>query len=205
MDRGAQIGPPAEALALAIFDIGAVRLGSFRLHAGRTSPIYLDLRLLPSHPAALRQAAGAYAGLLRGLDFELIAAAPLAGLPLGTAVALALDVPLIYPRPAPKAYGAGKRIEGAWRPGQRVVLLDDVITSGASLLEAAGALRAAGLVVLDAAVLVDRGQGGQAALAAEGLALHSALSLAQLLALLEDRGRITAGQRAQVLAAMAAG
>jgi uridine monophosphate synthetase len=191
-----------ESLALTLFDIKAVRFGSFTLHSGRVSPIYLDLRILPSFPDALRQVAAIYRGLLGSWNFDLLAATPLAGLPIGTAISLELNVPLIYPRPSAKSYGTGKQIEGVWEVGQTAVVIDDLVTSGDSLLQGIAFLKAAGLNVRDAVVLVDREQGGQDALAAQGYTLHSAITLRQLLAVLERTERITSRQRDQVLKAL---
>jgi orotate phosphoribosyltransferase len=195
---------PAEqldAVTLSLHDIGAVRFGDFRLHSGRHSPIYLDLRLLASFPEVLRQVAAAYAVILGSIHFDLLAAMPLAGLPIGTAVSLQTGRPLVYPRQLQKSYGTGNKIEGAWSPGQRVAALDDVITSGESLLQGILALEEAGLLVSDAVVLIDRQQGGRQTMAERGYTLHSALTLGQMLATLEDAGRITARQREQVIQA----
>jgi orotate phosphoribosyltransferase len=193
-----------ESIALSLFEIGAVRFGRFVLHSGRVSPIYLDLRLLVSYPDALRQAARAYQELLTPLNFDLLAATPLAGLPIGTAVALTMDRPLIYPRKQVKAYGTGNEIEGKWEVGRTAVVLDDLITSGDSLLEMITSLKASGLRVSDAAVLVDREQGGREALREQGYTLHSVLSLSHLLAVLESHDHITGRQRANVLKALKA-
>jgi orotate phosphoribosyltransferase len=193
---------PAEqldAIALSLHEIEALRFGEFKLHSGRLSPIYLDLRLLSSYPAVLRQVAAAYAGILAGLNFDLLAAMPLAGLPIGTAVSLQMNRPLIYPRPALKAYGTGKQIEGAWSAGQQVAAIDDLITSGDSLLQAIAILQENGLRVLDAVVLIDRQQGGRETLLAQGYILHSAITLSQMLASLQKQGRITSQQHDQVL------
>lgn len=187
-----------EALATTLFDIGAVRLGRFTLHSGRISPIYLDLRLLVSFPSALRRATAAYRHCLAGLRFDLLAATPLAGLPIGTALCLELDLPLVYPRP-PKRYGTGKQIEGHWQPGQTAVALDDLITSGDSLLSGIRQLEEAGLRVRDAVVLIDRQQGGREALTEKGYTLHSAATLTELLVALEDAGRISAERRQEVI------
>ena len=191
-----------EALVLTLHDIGAIRFGQFTLHSGRKSPIYLDLRLLASFPAALRQAAAAYRPLLEGLSFDLLAATPLAGLPIGTAISLDMNVPLIYPRGTAKSYGTGKRIEGDWSPGQTVVVVHDLITSGDSLLQGIHYLKEAGLQVIGAAVLIDREQGGRAALADQGYNLLSAVNMSQLLAILQDKERISAAQRIEVQEAL---
>lgn len=186
-------------LAAALFDIGAVRLGRFTLHSGRVSSLYLDLRLLISHPPVLRLAAQAYAAVLHSLTFDLLAAIPYAGLPIGTAIALEMNRPLIFPRKTAKDYGTGKSIEGAWRNGQTVVVVEDLITSGDSILDGIAALKAAGLQVREAVVLVDREQGGRAALQAQGYQLHAVFTLTHFLAQLENLGRITPDQRWQAL------
>ncbi|MDX1612667.1 MAG: orotate phosphoribosyltransferase [Candidatus Promineifilaceae bacterium] len=188
-----------EPLAVALYEIGAVRFGRFVLHSGRTSPIYLDLRLLASYPAVLRQVAAVFRDLLATIPFDLLAATPLAGLPIGTAVALEMEVPLVYPRPEPKRYGTGQQIEGKWEVGQWAVILDDLITSGDSLLQGIAFLKAAGLRVANAVVLIDREQGGREALEAQGYQLYRAMTIGQLLAILERKELITARQRARVL------
>jgi orotate phosphoribosyltransferase len=192
----------AETVAQTLFEIGAVRFGRFVLHSGRVSPIYLDLRLLVSHPEALRRVARAYREQLEPLAFDRLAATPLSGLPIGTAVALEMDRPLIYPRKQAKGYGTGNEIEGKWQVGETAVVLDDLITSGDSLLETITSLKASGLRVTDAVVLVDREQGGRTALLGQGYQLHRVLDLSHLLAILESHDHITGRQRANVLKAL---
>lgn len=188
-----------ESLVLTLNDIGAVRIGRFELHSGRMSPIYIDLRLLASFPNALREAAAAYRHRLKTLTFDRIAATPLAGLPIGTAICLDMNLPLIYPRKTVKGYGTGKQIEGQWEIGQTVVVVDDLITSGDSLLKGITFLKAAGLRVNEAVVLIDREQGGREALEEQGYRLHSLMTIGQLLAIMESRERITSHQRARIL------
>ncbi len=190
---------PIETLVLTLHDIGAVQFGRFRLHSGKESRIYIDLRLLVSFPAALRQATAAYAGVLAALDYDLLAATPLAGLPIGTALCLHLDKPLIYPRKTAKSYGTGKNIEGRWSIGQTVVVIDDLITSGDSVLETVASVKAAGLHVRDAVVLIDREQGGREMLLAQGYRVHPVMSLRQMLEILVSHGRLTGSQRDEVL------
>lgn len=186
-------------LALTLFDIGAVRFGEFSLHSGRTSPIYIDLRLLASFPEALRQAATAYRTLLKKMTFDLLAATPLAGLPIGTAISLEMNVPLVYARPTTKGYGTGKQIEGKWEAGQRAVMVDDLITSGDSLLQGIKMLTSAGLIVTEAVVLLDREQGGREMLKSHGYTLSRAMTLGEVLAVYEAKRRISSEQRAKVL------
>lgn len=183
-----------------LFEIEAVRFGRFSLHSGRISPIYLDLRLLVSFPEILRLAAAVYRRILEKMAFDVLAATPLAGLPIGTAICLEMNVPLIYPRQRPKGYGTGKQIEGVWQSGQTAVMVDDLVTSGDSLLQGIAFLEEAGLRVKDAVVLIDRQQGGRETLEARGYRLHSAITLSQLLDVLQDMGRITGEVKRDVLA-----
>ncbi len=189
----------ADALALTLFDIGAVQFGKFRLHSGQRSYIYLDLRVLVSYPAALRQVAQAYAAILQGISFDVLAAYPYAALPIGTAIALEMDRPLIYPRKEVKDYGTGKAIEGAWEIGQRAVLIEDLVTSGASIVQAFAALKGVGLQVNEAVVLIDREQGGQETLREQGYTMHEVMKLSRMMAVLESHERITSKQRDRVL------
>jgi uridine monophosphate synthetase len=198
---------PNDRLALALADIGAVKFGEFTLASGKTSPIYIDLRLLASHPPVLRMVARAYAALLRrnlgiraaGSRLRL-AAIPYAALPIGTAVALETGLPLVYPRKEVKAHGTARPIEGEFESGDRAIVLDDLITTGGSKLAAIAPLEAAGLKVRDVVVLIDREQGGGEELQAAGYQLHAVLRLRHLLALLAKAGRIDDAQREEVLA-----
>lgn len=191
-----------DALAAALYDIGAVRLGKFKLHSGRKSPIYIDLRLLVSYPEVLRQVAASYEPVLAHLQFDLLAAYPYAALPIGVAISLASGRPLIYPRKTAKEYGTGKLVEGSWEVGQKAVIIEDLITSGDSILQAVSAVKAAGLVVTDAVVLIDRQEGGRQELADLGYRLHAVMTLTWLLGSLERQERISAGRRANVLRAL---
>ncbi len=187
-------------LALTLYDIGAISLGEFRLHSGKISPIYIDLRLLASFPQALRQAAAAYRIILERLQFDIITTAPLAGLPIGTAVSLDMSIPLVYPRQTAKAYGSGKLVEGKWEVGQTAVVIDDVTTSGDSILQTIQAVEQVGLRITDAVLLIDREQGGAENIRAAGYNFHAIITLAEILTILEEAGRITGEQRHHVLA-----
>lgn len=185
-------------LAKHLHELGAVQFGTFTLKSGAISPVYLDLRLLVSDPRVLAEAARAYGAVLAGLRFDRIAAIPYAGLPIGTAVALATGRPMIYPRREVKAYGTGKAVEGRFAAGETAVVLDDVISSGASKLEAIAPLEAAGLVVRDVVVLVDRQATGAAELAAAGYRLHSVMTLGELAGSLAAGGQLSAAEQAAV-------
>ncbi len=186
-------------LAAALYDHGCIKFGTFKLKSGLHSPIYIDLRLLVSHPPLLRLVGQTLARAARDLAYDRIAAIPYAGLPIGVAMALELDRPMIYPRREMKAYGTRRAVEGAFNPGDRVLLIDDLITRGGSKLEAIEALEGADLIIQDVLVLIDREQGGAQDLADQGYALHAVLRLTELLQTLQAIGRITAEQRDEVL------
>jgi len=189
-NRPSTQAPNPRSLLAGLHSLGAIQFGNFTLASGIQSPFYIDLRLLVSRPALLAQAADAYATILGTLAYDRIAGVPYAALPIGTAVSLATGAPLIYPRKEIKQHGLGKGIEGQWQPGERVVIIEDLITSAGSIIQSAERLREAGLIVEDAIVLIDREQGGMANLAAAGIQGHAVYRLSQVLAELVAGGQI---------------
>jgi uridine monophosphate synthetase len=181
-----------------LHQIGCVQFGQFTLASGQQSPFYIDLRRITASPALLQLAARAYTGLLRPLTYQHLAAVPYAALTIGTAVALMTSESLIYPRKEVKAHGTGKSIEGVFANGDSAVIIEDLVTSGGSVLQAVEKLQAANLNVSDAVVLIDREQGGKANLADHGIQLHAVLSLTEILNTLQRSGRISAEKAAEV-------
>ncbi|MBL8092544.1 MAG: orotidine-5'-phosphate decarboxylase [Anaerolineales bacterium] len=196
-ERGAK-GEIAQ-LAQDLVESGCVKFGSFKLKSGLISPIYLDLRLLISHPAALRRAAKMYATVLKDLSFDRLAGLPYAALPIGTAVALEMDRPLIYPRREVKEYGTQAAIEGAYAAGETIAIIDDLATTGGTKIEAVEKLTAAGLIVRDIVVLVDRESGARETLMQAGFRLHAVATIRQLLPHWRRIGALTAEQEQAVL------
>jgi uridine monophosphate synthetase len=184
--------------------IQALKFGEFKLKSGGLSPFYVDLRVIISHPPILRAIAQRILDLLAPLTFQRIAGIPYAGLPIATAVSLAGNLPMIYARKEAKDYGTKRVIEGAFAAGETVVLIDDVITDGASKFEAAEPLDQAGLVVKDFAIFLDREQGGADRLREKGYTLHSALRISAVLGHLREAGRLSPDQFARCLDFIAA-
>jgi uridine monophosphate synthetase len=187
-----------------LHDIGCVQFGEFTLASGKQSPIYIDLRRMGASAPLLKQAARAYAAMLRDLTFDHIAGVPYAALPIGTAVALEMNRSLIYPRKEVKAHGTGKTVEGRFEPGDTAIIIEDLVTSAGSVMTAIETLEGVSLKISDVAVLIDREQGGPENLAAKGYRLHAALKMADILDVLAQTGRISAATVEQVKAYLAA-
>lgn len=200
-------------LAQALFDLGGVTLGDFTI--GRTtvnSPVYVNPRVLISNPEVLRRVARlidreVQAGMSRKRDpippFDLIAGVPLGGLHLATAYALSTNTPMIYVRPNDGAASGvlnGHGIEGRFQPGQRVLLIDDLITTGGSILQTRAVLEAADLIVKDVVVLVDREQGGREQLRHHGYDLLHILTLRAMLTYYVNTNRISEDEYERCLA-----
>jgi uridine monophosphate synthetase len=185
-------------LILQLYEVGCIQFGQFTLASGQQSPVYFDLRRVSTSAILLKMAALPYADLLRPLSFDHLAAVPYAALTIGTAVALSTNSSLIYPRKEAKAHGTGKTIEGVFKAGDKAVVLEDLVTSGGSALKTIEVLEAAGLIVSDVVVLIDREQGGREALAAKGYRLHAALYITDILRVLEEAGVISEAQVATV-------
>ena len=195
--------PQEQSLIDGLVDLAAVKFGDFTLASGQRSPIYIDLRLLVSDPALLIKAADAYAAIVNNLDADRLAGIPYAALPIGTAVSLRTGIPLIYTRKEVKTHGLGKDVEGLWKPGERVVIIEDLITSGGSVIKSIERLRALGLIVEDVVVLIDRGQGGVANLAEMGVRAHAVFTLPTMLDYLVENKRLDKATADEVRAFLA--
>jgi len=195
-----------EALALKLHEIEAVKFGQFKLKSGLLSPVYVDLRVIVSHPDVLQAVSDAmWAELQRaGCRFEVMCGVPYTALPIATCMTLRHGTPMLMRRKEVKDYGTKKAIEGHFQPGQRCLVVEDLVTSGGSVMETVQPLHDVGLEVADVVVLIDREQGGRAHLASQGLALHSAFTLSQLLDVLVAHGKVSPQVQANVKAFIAA-
>lgn len=177
-------------LAEALWRLGAVEFGEFTL--GRTavkSPVYLNVRKIIGHPTALWRAAQVIDEEITALQamrnpqmdsFDLVAGVPLGGLHIATTYSLLAKVPMVYLHPAPS--GKDFELEGVFLPGQKAIIMDDLVTGGGSIHQTADRLRDSGIIVKDAFVLVDRQQGARERLRREaGINLRSALTLEVIL------------------------
>ncbi len=177
-------------LADGLLDAGCIKFGSFTLKSGLQSPIYIDLRQIITYPKLLEQVGAAYLPLLKELEFDRIAGLPYAAIPIATAISLAGDYPMIYPRKEVKTYGTKAEIEGEYHAGEIIVVIDDLATTGGSKFEAIEKLTGVGLVVKDVVVLVDRQSGAKESLSQAGYSMHAVLTIGQLLDYWEENGKV---------------
>lgn len=174
-----------------LFEIGAVKFGEFKLKSGGISPIYVDLRVTISYPEVLKMVAEAMWEQIKNLNFDLICGVPYTALPIATAISLEHNKPMIMRRKEVKDYGTRKAIEGAFKPGQTVLVVEDLVTSGSSVFETVEPLNFEKLKVSDIMALLDREQGAKKHLADKNLALHAILTMTELLNTLEKENKIS--------------
>ncbi|HET7336606.1 MAG TPA: orotate phosphoribosyltransferase [Candidatus Nitrosotalea sp.] len=162
--------------AIFLQESGAIKFGNFKLSSGKDSAYYIDLRLVPSFPHQFRKMIKSVQNLISekiGLDsFDYIASVPTSGLVIASALAMETVKPLIYIRQKPKDYGTGSLIEGKIPEGSRVILVDDVGTTGQSLLNAIKSLKDAKIKVDAAFVIINRLEGARENLEAEKVKMY---------------------------------
>ena len=173
-----------------------IKFGDFTLASGKSSSYYVDLRLVPSYPHEFRMMVKYLENQITediGLDnFESIVSVPTGGLVIASALAIETVRPLIYVRSKPKDYGTSKSVEGKIHEGMKVVMIDDVATTGGSVVNAIKSLNEVNVPVKDAYVIVDRMEGATKSLAELGVKMHSILNILQITEILYDQKMINA-------------
>jgi orotate phosphoribosyltransferase len=181
-------------MANILFKIDAIKFGVFKLSSGKASPYYIDLRVIPSFPDAFREICDFYVEFITnqiGLkDFDRIAGVPIAGIPFASQIAYNLKKPFLYVRKGVKLHGRERRVEGVLVSGDRVLLVDDLVTTGLTLKKAVEAVRAEGGVVTDAVAFLDREEGGQHLLGKIGIKLNALLKVGEIANTLYELGAI---------------
>jgi orotate phosphoribosyltransferase len=171
-----------------LYQNDAIKFGNFKLSSGKDSPYYIDLRVVPSFPHQFRKMIKALQSSISekiGFDnFDCIASVPTSGLVIASALAIETVKPLIYIRQKPKDYGTENVIEGKIAEGSRVLLVDDVGTTGLSLLNAIKALKASKMVVTDAFTIINRFEGARELLASENVRLYEITDIIALSSIL---------------------
>ncbi|MGQ9641498.1 MAG: orotate phosphoribosyltransferase [Candidatus Bathycorpusculaceae bacterium] len=183
--------------------IGALEFGAFRLTSGKMSPYYLDLRIVPSFPDAFHKICDFYVDFIErnvGAEkFRRVAGIPVAGIPFASMIAYHLKKPFLYIRKGVRFHGRQRRVEGVIAPGDYVLLVDDLVTTGLSLKKAAKAITAEGGIVTDAVVLLDREEGGKERLEKGGIRLHAMIRVSEIAKKLYEMGTIDEDQLKTIL------
>jgi len=182
-----------EDLILFLFDRNAIKIGDFTLSSGKKSHFYLDLRILQSYPLYFRKTISLLKDLIHSQigfeSFDYICSVPTSGTIFGSALSYELFKPHIYVRKDLKSYGTQKKIEGALEPNSKILFVDDVITTGQSILSGIESLPNHA-VLGGVVVLVDRSQGSQDLFNQFGLKIKSVIPIFRIIKILNDNARI---------------
>lgn len=190
-----------ERLARELHKNGLIKFGEFILKSGIVSPFYIDLRQAQSYPDTLQAVADTFSEMLADTDSDVfLAGVPEAGTPLATATGFQTKRKLLQPRKVIKDHGTKSSVEGAFSPGDRVVMIDDLITKGDSKLEAIKQVTNAGLKLEKFIVLIDREQGGLETIRNAGYNIEAALTITELLDILVADDSISQQQHDDMLA-----
>ncbi|SDJ73548.1 orotate phosphoribosyltransferase [Sediminibacillus albus] len=188
-----------------LLSIGAVKISPndpFTWTSGIKSPIYCDNRLTMSYPEIRKRISSAFKQLVETMEEQpdVIAGCATAGIPHAAWLAGQLDLPMVYVRSKPKAHGKGNQIEGQITPGRRVIVIEDLISTGGSSLQAAQALQDEGFIVLGVAAIFSYGlpQATQN-FDSQGLALHTITNFDILVGMLAETQKITAQEKHSLL------
>ena len=187
-----------EDFLLKAYELGIIKFGNFTLKSGIESPFYVDLRPLSSSPQLLKTLANNLLELVERVNFDLICGVPYAALPMGTTMSLASGIPLIIKRKENKGYGTKRMVEGVYHDGQNCLLVEDVITSGQSLLETIEEIEREGLKVSDIVVVLDREQGGIEKLKAKGYTVHTLFTINEVINILHRYHRLSDAEMSRV-------
>ena len=163
-----------------LFAIGSIQFGSFTFKSGMQSPMYIDLRRIISYPETLTTISELMWEKIKNNDFDAICGVPYTALPIATVISIKHDKPMLMRRKEKKEYGTKQKIEGIFAPGQKVIVIEDLVTTGGSTLETIVDLEKEGLIVTDVVICVDRQQGGKQRLEKMGYKVHALLTIEEI-------------------------
>jgi uridine monophosphate synthetase len=187
-------------LILDLFAKDMIKFGEFTLKSGKQSYIYADIRTSISYPNLFKQICNEYSKIMAGIQYDMICGVPYSALAIASAIAYDKSIPMLLKRKEAKEYGTKKILEGAYTPWQNCLLIEDVITTGASLIETTSVLEEHGLKITDVCTLIDRNQGGREVLLEHGYKLHSIMNLTDIIEVLYKENKISADDKQNALA-----
>ncbi|MEX1012326.1 MAG: phosphoribosyltransferase family protein [Waddliaceae bacterium] len=157
---------------------GGIYLGKF--FPKQAHSLYVDLRPIVSFPALLKEISEEIWAVAKNYSFDLMCGVPYGAFAIATSISITHEVPMLFRRKEAKNRGLERMVEGNFKPGMRCIVIEDVVSTGKSVLETIYDLRSAGLIVTDVITWLNREQGGRENLAAENLTLSSVYTLANL-------------------------
>ncbi|MBM3895923.1 MAG: orotate phosphoribosyltransferase [Thaumarchaeota archaeon] len=173
----------------------AIKFGDFTLSSGKKSSYYVDLRVVPSFPHQFRKMIKGLQALISdqiGYDnFDCIASVPTGGLVIASALAIETVKPLVYVRTKPKEYGTSKSIEGKIEKDAKILIVDDVATTGGSVSNAITLLKEAGAKITDAYVVINRMEGADKLLQSQGVKIHSLTNILEITEILHKENLVS--------------
>ncbi|XP_066258478.1 uridine 5'-monophosphate synthase-like [Euwallacea similis] len=172
--------PDLKVFAVKLFEIDAVKFGTFKTKSGLMTPIYIDLRRIVSYPDIMKTLADLLITTMKGIDVDVLCGVPYTALPVATAISMKTSIPMVMRRRERKYHGTQNLIEGVFNTGDYCIVIEDVVTSGSSVLEVVKDLQDEGLKCKDVIVFLNREQGGAHLLQHQGITMHALLTLSQL-------------------------
>lgn len=173
----------------------AIKFGDFTLSSGKKSSYYVDLRIVPSFPHQFRKMVKGLQALISdqiGYDgFDCLASVPTGGLVIASALAIETVKPLVYVRSQPKEHGTSKSIEGKIEKGAKILMVDDVATTGGSVSNAITQLKEAGAKITDAYVVINRMEGADKLLQSHGVKIHSLTNILEITEILHKENLVS--------------
>ena len=188
-----------EKLILEMFELQMIKFGEFTLKSGKQSYVYADVRTAISYPLVYKQLCDAIYSKMANLQYDFICGVPYSALTFASGIAYAHSIPQLLKRKETKEYGTKKILEGDYKVGQKCILIEDVVTTGASLLETSKVLEDHGVIITDIVTFMNRNQGGSEILVTNGYILHSIIDLREVLNILEKHSKISLADKNKAL------